>query len=218
MNADWTTNFKNKKMTLTCLDVMVVCDFNDDTLRIFHKEKEMIKRNMLNIDIYDFEAIMHEAYNEWICPDFNVSITKEKLAQSLSGRTYPDVITGDEKVAASESGLIVIFGYSDDTICFRGLIGDDVYVGDDTDFVIVAPGTELPCIDPEEVYRKCSDFEAIIIEEDSPITENRVKALFSQDELDCIWLIKTEMEHATFDVMEDGELYCRGIIIDAKSL
>ena len=32
------------------------------------------------------------------------------------------------------------------------------------------------------------------------------------------WTYKTDIPHATFEVMEDGEHYCRGLVIDINDL
>jgi hypothetical protein len=32
------------------------------------------------------------------------------------------------------------------------------------------------------------------------------------------WTYKTDIPHATFDIFEDGEKFCRGIVFDIKSL
>lgn len=47
-----------------------------------------------------------------------------------------------------------------------------------------------------------------------------IEAVWCPDEPDCSWAYKTDIPHVTFDVVEDGELYCRGIVFrlaDAKA-
>ena len=39
-----------------------------------------------------------------------------------------------------------------------------------------------------------------------------IEALWSPSDPDCSWAYKTDIPHETFDIMEDGELYCRGIV------
>lgn len=213
MKPDWKINFSNDKITATCLNAKVICDIKDYTIRLFDKDKEISCTNSYLWDLRDFNGYMHEAYENIIKPDF-------KKAEKLNGRVYPDVITDLENCYVAENGLIVVFGFSDDQIYFKGKINDEVYVGDETDFVIVPPGIEIPYGDDEsDVYLKSEKFEAIVIEENSSITENRIKTLFSPEEIDCTWLIKTDLPHSSFDVMEDdGEIYCKGIIIDTADL
>ena len=41
-------------------------------------------------------------------------MTAKELAELLNGREYGNEITSDEEKLAKESGLVVVFGYSDD--------------------------------------------------------------------------------------------------------
>lgn len=124
----------------------------------------------------------------------------------------------EEEKIAKESGLVVIFGASDDLVEFRGAIYDEIDAYNGADFIIATPGTEIPVYEDEETYRKAKKLEAVPIEEESSTKKNRFKALWCPDELDCSWLIKTDLPHSTFDIMSDGELYCRGIIIEVAAL
>jgi len=143
---------------------------------------------------------------------------KEQLAEMINGRTYGNEITEGEQLIAKENGLIVIFGASDDLVEFRGAIYDEIDAYEGTDFIIATVGDEIPVDEYKGTFRKSKQLEAIPIEEESKTDRNRFKALWSPNELDCSWLIKTDLPHATFDIMEDGELYCRGIIIEVTAL
>lgn len=145
-------------------------------------------------------------------------MTKEELAKQLNGREYREEITKEEQQQAKENNLVVIFGASDDLVEFRGVIYDEIDAWDGTDFIIAAPGTEIPIDEDEETFRRAKEFEAIPIEEESRTQKNRFKAVWSPKELDCSWLIKTDLPHSEFDIMEDGDLYCRGIIISLDDL
>ena len=143
---------------------------------------------------------------------------KEELAELLNGRSYGNEIENDEAHTAETSGLIVIFGASDDLVEFRGAIYDELSAYGGADFVIATPGMEVPFSEDDETYRKAKVLEPIPIEEESITTVNRFSALWCPGELGCSWLIKTELPHSSFDIMEEGELYCRGIVVDVKSL
>lgn len=60
-------------------------------------------------------------------------VTKEQLAERLNGRQYGSEITREEEKLAKESGLVVIFGASDDLCEMCGAIYDefDCYDGGD---------------------------------------------------------------------------------------
>ena len=52
-------------------------------------------------------------------------MTAKELAEKLNGREYGNDITDEEATAAKKAGLLVIYGYSDDNIEFRGIIYDE---------------------------------------------------------------------------------------------
>jgi len=143
---------------------------------------------------------------------------KEELALMLNGRNRRDDMTKDEDRIAMESGLVVIFGASDDLVEFRGAIYDEIGAYEGTDFIIATPGMEIPVDEDEETYRKAKELEPLGIEDESITTKNRFKALWCPEELECSWLIKTDLPHAPFDIMEDGELFCRGLVIEVADL
>jgi hypothetical protein len=143
---------------------------------------------------------------------------KEALVEIINGRNYRDEMNKEEEQIAKESGLIVIFGASDDLTEFRGAINDELDATDGAIFIIALPGTEVLCDDDGETYRKAKKLEAIQVETWSLEQKNRVESVWCPDELDCSWLIKTDLPHASFDIMEDGELYCRGVVIDVLDL
>ena len=145
-------------------------------------------------------------------------MNKETLAEMINGRSSRNEMHKEEEQIAKESGLVVIFGASDDLIEFRGAIYDEIDAYDGTHFIIATPGIEIPVDEDEETYRKAKELEAVPIEEESPIKKNRFEAVWSPDEPECSWLIKTDLPHSTFDIMEDGELYCRGLIIEVAVL
>lgn len=104
-----------------------------------------------------------------------MKMTKEQMAALLNGREIGQEITKDEEHIAKESGLLVVFGASDDLMEFRGKYRQEFDCYD---------GGKFPFIE----------------------------AIWGRD--DISWQYETELPHATFDIMEDGEVYCRGIVID----
>jgi hypothetical protein len=136
--------------------------------------------------------------------------TKETFAEMLNGRQMGNEITRDEEAAAKALGFIVIFGYSDDNAEFRGVINDEVgcYNGGSfylhRDGMLDVSGMEdcvrcrRRCI---EEKKRCAEVEAVWCEDNQPD-----------------WIYKTKLPHATFDIMEGTEKFCRGIVIDTKDL
>lgn len=140
-------------------------------------------------------------------------MTKEEFAAQLNGREYLKEITEDEERLAKESGLLVVFGYSDDNVELRGVINDEVGAYDGTDALIDRATLRIL---PYEIGRD----EKEILENHGVYeyaAQQRTKALIVTAEW-CkkdgySWTFVTEEPHATFDIMEGDEKFCRGIVI-----
>jgi hypothetical protein len=52
-------------------------------------------------------------------------VTKEELAGRLDGREYRDEVTKQDCIDARESGLLIVFGASDDLMEVRGVVDDE---------------------------------------------------------------------------------------------
>jgi len=138
-------------------------------------------------------------------------MTKETLAALLNGREYRNEITAAEEAEAKAAGLLVIFGASDDLTELRGALHDEVgaYGGavhriDSKGFV---PDWDSVDHDDED---ECAEYFA---------RKGRgveVEAKWADG--DYSWVIKTAAPHATFDIVEDDEKYCRGVVIDLADI
>lgn len=135
-------------------------------------------------------------------------MNKEKLAALLMGREYRDEIT-DEEVE-----LVVVFGASDDLIEFRGSIDDEYGCNDGGTFSVDAHGAlpEYEHIDHEDENLARDYFKR----KDSGKAK-KLEALWC-NEPGYSWTYKTKIPHATFEIVEDGKPYCRGIIFDISEL
>lgn len=145
-------------------------------------------------------------------------MNKEQFAELLNGRQYREEITESEEQLAKENDLIIVFGYSDDNIEFRGLIYDEIPAYDGAEMFIATPGTEIIVDEDEETYQKAKSLTAVRLNQRRVNEKNFVEAIWSPDELDCSWLIRADIPHATFDIMEDGELFCRGIVLSKSDI
>lgn len=143
------------------------------------------------------------------------TITKEQMAALLNGRKYGDEMTRAEHEVAKRSGLVVVFGYSDDCIEVRGAWGEDEFGAYNGGMWKVGPNgvrkdwDEIDHDDEEESETyfslKSTAFATL-------------KAIWSPKELNCSWVYELNAPHVTFDIMEDGELYCRGIVFAVVDL
>jgi len=132
-------------------------------------------------------------------------MTKEELAAKLNGREYGSILSHQEGMDAERDGLVVVFGYSDDNVEFRGAIYDEVDAYDGTTVKINRRGV---------VQRHTCDCKYCGYK--GPGGE-KIKAQWCEVEW-YSWTFETEIPHATFDIMEDGETFCRGIVIDVRDL
>ena len=53
-------------------------------------------------------------------------MTAKELAEMLSGREYGMEITKEEERQAAAAKLVVVYGYSDDNVEFRGAIDEEI--------------------------------------------------------------------------------------------
>lgn len=138
-------------------------------------------------------------------------MTPQELAAKLDGSEYPFRLTPQNRGIAVASGLLIVYGSSDDLIEFEGAWADEsgCYEG----------GTVT--IDRTGIV---PDF-AQVEHEVSEVLEwvRRSKASASIEALWCAepgfsWTYKTGIPHADFLVMEDGDPYCRGMVIALAEL
>lgn len=135
-------------------------------------------------------------------------ITKEELAKRLDGREYMEEITDSEVKIAEDNGLVVVFGASDDLVEFRGAIRDEVNAYD---------GREI-FLTPTRILENHDDCECPYCGYEELRKHARmVRALWDADKKHS-WIYETEIPHATFEIVEDGEPFCRGIVFEFKEL
>lgn len=142
-------------------------------------------------------------------------MTKEELAAQLSGIEYPCRIDKALIAQAKAAGLVIIYGASDDLMEFDGAFRDEVgcYNGGQ------AKVDALGVLDRDQVDD--DDDEAIADYVTRSRTAQSIEALWHDGMSDAsvpAWTYMTDIPHATFDVMDDGELYCRGIVLALADL
>ena len=148
---------------------------------------------------------------------------KEELAQLLNGRKYREEMTDEEHLQAKENGLLVCFAASDDFLEFRGLIFDEDVVDEkDTKYLYTGKDGELTCISQEKINEIKMFLEDYNLDFILPIIP--IKIQWCPEELDCSWLITTNIPHASFDIydyegiFDSCDLYCRGIVLELTDI
>lgn len=124
--------------------------------------------------------------------------TPEGFAAEFNGRQMGSEIHPAEELALKAAGMVAVFGYSDDCTEFRGAIRDEVGLGE----LRVTAGGKI--LNDEQNAALAS------LVADGLATDARVGIIWA--DFGESHLYETEIPHATFDVLEDGELFCRGIV------
>ncbi len=138
------------------------------------------------------------------------AVTKEQLAAMLNGREYREEITRSEEVIAKQNGLVVVFGASDDLVELRGAMDDEAGMYNGGLLILNQDGIVEDCGEPCDHCSVDADQEA----------GKSIECVWGED--DHSWTYKTEIPHATFEIIEtyDGEVskYCRGIVFNLSDL
>lgn len=140
-------------------------------------------------------------------------MTKEQLAEILNGNIYGHEIDKDEERAALKAGLVVVFGYSDDNVELRGVFQEELSAYEGTTFRVNARGVAPTWGENEE--KDYDDAKAFFDAQALPGAD--IKAVWNDKGNPC-WAFETTIPHATFDIMEDGEKFCRGIVFSVADL
>jgi hypothetical protein len=147
----------------------------------------------------------------------------ELFASKLNGRQYRDEITAEEELEAKEKGFLVVFGASDDLMEVRGVVSAEfnVYCTDGTllfyfyekESVIQYTSKMSDRPEYETVLEILQDFNVPFLKIE---VEEHAKRYEDGDEEAFTWNYSTEANYATFDIFDDGENYCKGLVVDYK--
>jgi len=126
-----------------------------------------------------------------------MNMTKEEMAAKLHGREMGSEFTREDRVAAKAAGLIAVYGYSDDCVEVDGVSCDERGIAP---LVFIRKGL----IEQHEDECECKFCCYAQVVTDG----KKVKPEYK----DGVWRFWADIPHATFDIMDDGALYCRGIV------
>ena len=136
-------------------------------------------------------------------------MTKEEFAAILDGREYPFDLTAEEKQQAKAAGFVVVYGASDDLMEFDGAFREEIGAYNGAIARIDGKGL-LPLWnggvkeeEAEEILRRKPN-------------AREIKAIWC----DCgySWLYETDIPHVTFEVLDEGDKYCRGMVFNLADL
>lgn len=140
-------------------------------------------------------------------------MTKEEFAALLNGREYGSEITKDEERIAKDAGLLVVFGYSDDNVELRGVLNDELGASSGCTLRISRGTRLLPEIEDSdvEVLEKYDVLDGLMAIRQ---VAHVIEAKWCAEKDGPYWTFETEWAHATFDIKEGSDKFCRGIVID----
>jgi NTP pyrophosphatase (non-canonical NTP hydrolase) len=130
-------------------------------------------------------------------------ITAKEAAAALDGNQYREEGSKELFARMKEAGLVAVFGASDDLLEFRGAIDDEIGAYEGTTAFLVRGGLLVNACDDE----RCPEFAAKKKE------ASTVEAIWAPKTPDVSWLIKTNLPHETFEIKEDDETYCLGLVL-----
>lgn len=110
---------------------------------------------------------------------------------------------------AKEHGIVVVFGASDDLLEFRGAIQDEYGS---------YGGTKVKLDNSGVIENKCDDDACPYFIEKYEKAFFEVEAVWAENPVDPPWTIRSNIPHHAFNVMEEGEVWCRGIVFNKSSL
>jgi hypothetical protein len=125
----------------------------------------------------------------------------DEFAIGLTGREYGREISKEEERLAKELGFVVVFGYSDDNAEFRGAIDDEVGCYNGGNIYLDRNGILEKC-ECQCKYSKLAKEKARVI-----------KAIWGES-----WEYETSIPHAEFEIYDDDEICCKGIVFDIREL
>lgn len=130
-------------------------------------------------------------------------MTKEEAAELLDGREYRDEIDFDFAKKLAQSNLIAVYGASDDIMCMSGATNDEFYGPQ-----YLSSGGVF--------YNKCED-DCCPYFHKAKDSYPLIVPIWPED--DCFrFKLTNNVPSAEFRIMEDGEIYCIGKVIDCKDL
>lgn len=130
-----------------------------------------------------------------------------RVAELMNGKEYRKELSDADNTTLAQLGIVVVFGASDDLMEFRGAIYGEVGCYDGGFAYLDENGL---------IERECED-------EDCPHEEKKKANAVTIEALWCpndkySWTYKTKIPHESFDIIEDGGLYCRGICFYLSSI
>ena len=132
----------------------------------------------------------------------------QEVAEKLNGIQYGEegkILTLEYCKELRREGIVVVRGYSDDSVEFDGAISDEF------------GGYILHLNSKGMIHNECEDDRCPYFEKIVKEAKYYIKPMWCETP-EYAWTYDTNIPHATFDVMEDEDKYCRGIVFRLPDL
>lgn len=143
------------------------------------------------------------------------------FAKLLNNRKHGNEITREEEETAKKLNLVIVFGASNNLINLRGSIKSeiDIYTGDVSfkeDVFYLRNNTLFSLKNPFSEIDQQIEFlnDLGLLKE---LNLKKIKFICGEHTY-CYWSYKTDIPHETFDILEDGKLYCKGIVFSLNDV
>lgn len=127
----------------------------------------------------------------------------KELVEMIGNLTYREEAPKSAITFAKENGIVIVWGESDDLIEFRGAVNDECGCWGGGIFYFSPEGLledNCDCKWARMAKEKCVELEARWCDEKSNYS----------------WSYKIDVPHETFEIMDDDEQYCQGIVFYLK--
>ena len=133
----------------------------------------------------------------------------KEYVDKLNGIEYPLNDCEDLFRQAKEDNIVIVFGQSDDLLELTGAIDDEFSAYDGTKIFLNNNGV---------IVNKCDDEDCPYFTENIKNAQFNIQAVWSPQYADTTWEILSNIPHLKFNILEDSDIYCIGIIFDMESL
>ncbi len=133
---------------------------------------------------------------------------RQEIAKKLHNREYREETTPEIERLAKVNNIVIVFGTSDDYIVFRGAIHDRGYCFEGRKIYFNTGGI---------VRNECKDDYCPHFKKELE-SASLIKAIWEPKDLGCSWIYETDIPHETFDILEESEKYCQGIVFSLDDI
>ena len=143
----------------------------------------------------------------------NEKISLESVKEQIHNCEYGHEMDKLDKDALKEAGIVIVYGYSDDNTEFEGAIYEEIGSYGGAYIRLTKDGL---------LENKCSDDDCPYYTEEAKKAKYYIKPKWCDGNADIktmiAWTYESNIPHITFDVLEDDEIFCRGMIFRLSDL